>query len=208
MLSVSSTVKLSSSLTSISLASPTEKTSLQNPFWYSLDGDDGVYPVAAVGSVSSIAGIASIASCGLGGPGGSEKRGGAGNYYALVKNPDRCIEYQQAQQQTEDSTDEEDSSEKIIHLWMSTWMCQILIKNIYVSNICLDDVFLHQGTLVTLFLYLKQSYQLFLVYVIAISHETFDVFVRFGFSWSNTETQIAPFWKCKRTRIGLQWWIS
>ena len=32
MLSVSSTVKLSSSLTSISLASPTEKNSLQNPF--------------------------------------------------------------------------------------------------------------------------------------------------------------------------------
>ena len=67
--------------------------------------------------MSSIAGIASIASCGLGGPSGGEKRsGGTGNYYALVKNPDRCIEYQQAQQQTEDSSDDEDSSEKIIHL--------------------------------------------------------------------------------------------
>ena len=103
MLSVSSTVKLSSSLTSISLASPTEKSSIQNQqFWYSLDGDEG-YALATVGGASSA----------------SESRGA---YYALVKNPEKCVQYQQAQQQTEDrsSSDEEDneddSSEKIIHL--------------------------------------------------------------------------------------------
>jgi hypothetical protein len=39
-LSASSNVKLSSSLTSISLVSPTEKGA-PNPFWYSLDGDLG-----------------------------------------------------------------------------------------------------------------------------------------------------------------------
>ena len=105
MLSVSSTVKLSSSLTSISLASPTEKNSLQNPFWYSLDGDEG-YALAAVG-------------------GGSSSENSRGAYYALVKNPEKSnVQYQQAQQQTEDRTstdededeDEDDSSEKIIHL--------------------------------------------------------------------------------------------
>ena len=40
LLSASSNVKLSSSLTSISLVSPTEKN-VANPFWYSFDGDLG-----------------------------------------------------------------------------------------------------------------------------------------------------------------------
>ena len=86
LLSVASTVKLSSSLTSISLASPTEKNSLQNPFWYSLDGDDSF--------------VGTVANAGPD-PGAlrAEKRGA---YYALAKNPDKYVSYQQAQQQTED----------------------------------------------------------------------------------------------------------
>ena len=90
LLSVASTVKLSSSLTSISLASPTEKNSLQNPFWYSLDGDDSF-----VGTVA-----ANAAAGPVGGELRAEKRGA---YYALAKNPDKYVSYQQAQQQTEDS---------------------------------------------------------------------------------------------------------
>lgn len=59
----------------------------------------------------------------------AEKRGA---YYALAKNPDKYVSYQQAQQQTEDDDDdddededdveeeelddEEEDSEKIIHL--------------------------------------------------------------------------------------------
>ena len=97
LLSVASTVKLSSSLTSISLASPTEKNSLQNPFWYSLDGDDSF--------VATVGGVAGSGSGGFRDPTGSgnelraEKRGA---YYALAKNPDKYVSYQQAQQQTED----------------------------------------------------------------------------------------------------------
>ena len=97
LLSVASTVKLSSSLTSISLASPTEKNSLQNPFWYSLDGDDSF--------VATVGGVAGSGSGGFRDPAGNgnelraEKRGA---YYALAKNPDKYVSYQQAQQQTED----------------------------------------------------------------------------------------------------------
>ena len=97
LLSVASTVKLSSSLTSISLASPTEKNSLQNPFWYSLDGDDSF--------VATVGGVAGSGSGGYRDPAGTgnelraEKRGA---YYALAKNPDKYVSYQQAQQQTED----------------------------------------------------------------------------------------------------------
>ena len=65
---MASTVKLSSSLTSISLASPTEKNSLQNPFWYSLDGDDSF--------------VATVAACA--GPAAGELRAEKrGAYYAL-----------------------------------------------------------------------------------------------------------------------------
>ena len=98
LLSVSSTVKLSSSLTSISLASPTEKTSVQNPFWYSLDGDDGFMAVAAVAAASGS----------ISGSTGSELRPDKrGAYYALAKNPDKYVSYQQAQQQTEDLDDDD-----------------------------------------------------------------------------------------------------
>ena len=131
LLSVASTVKLSSSLTSISLASPTEKNSLQNPFWYSLDGDDSFVATVANSAVSS------------GGPAAGELRAEKrGAYYALAKNPDKYVSYQQAQQQTEDTDndqeaggveeevvdddhdddgdgedDNDEDSEKIIHLW-------------------------------------------------------------------------------------------
>ena len=98
LLSVASTVKLSSSLTSISLASPTEKNSLQNPFWYSLDGDDSF--VATVGGVAgSGSGGGFRDPAGTGNELRAEKRGA---YYALAKNPDKYVSYQQAQQQTED----------------------------------------------------------------------------------------------------------
>ena len=103
---MSSTVKLSSSLTSISLASPTEKNSLQNPFWYSLDGDDGFMAVATVaGAGTSASSLAALTYGEL----RAEKRGA---YYALAKNPDKYVSYQQAQQQTEDLEDE-DSEEDV-----------------------------------------------------------------------------------------------
>ena len=95
---MASTVKLSSSLTSISLASPTEKNSLQNPFWYSLDGDDSFVATVANSAVSS------------GGPAAGELRAEKrGAYYALAKNPDKYVSYQQAQQQTEDTDNDQDA---------------------------------------------------------------------------------------------------
>lgn len=66
--------------------------------------------VATVGSVSGAAASSNELR--------AEKRGA---YYALAKNPDKYVSYQQAQQQTEDddSDDEledDEDSEKIIHL--------------------------------------------------------------------------------------------
>lgn len=74
--------------------------------------------VATVGS-----GSAAAAGPGSLGELRAEKRGA---YYALAKNPDKYVSYQQAQQQTEDEDDsdadefnkddEDEDSEKIIHL--------------------------------------------------------------------------------------------
>lgn len=58
--------------------------------------------------------VATVGSGACGGPGSlgelrAEKRGA---YYALAKNPDKYVSYQQAQQQTEDHDDDSDEEDK------------------------------------------------------------------------------------------------